>query len=81
MPGHSRAAMKAMTARYKKYQALEDEHKATQFLLDDFDDKTQYSSVQFYNDNTINVCLESSYAFVLEVMTQVKKFMQMLGSH
>jgi len=73
MPGHSRAAMKAMTARYNKYQALEDEDKAKQFLLDDFEDKTQYSSVQFYNDNTINVCLESSYAFVLEVMTQVKK--------
>lgn len=73
MPGHSRAAMKAMTARYNKYQALEDEEKSKQFLLDDFDDKTQYSSVQFYNDNTINVCLESSYAFVLEVMTQVKK--------
>jgi len=72
MPGHSRAAMKAMTARYNKYQALEDEEKATQFLLDDFEDKTQYSSVQYYNDNTINVCLESSYAFVLEVMTQVK---------
>lgn len=73
MPGHSRAAMKAMTARFNKYQALEDEEKAKQFLLDDFDDKTQYSSVQFYHDNTINVCLESSYAFVVEVMTQVKK--------
>jgi hexosaminidase len=73
MPGHSRAAMKAMTARYNKYQALEDEDKATQFLLDDFEDTTQYSSVQFYNDNTMNVCLESSYAFVVEVMTQVKK--------
>ena len=73
MPGHSRAAMKAMTARYNKYQALEDEEKANQFLLDDFEDKTLYSSVQYYNDNTINVCLESSYAFVLEVMTQVKK--------
>ncbi|MCW8833289.1 MAG: carbohydate-binding domain-containing protein [Colwellia sp.] len=73
MPGHSRAAMKAMTARFNKYQALEDEEKAQQFLLDDFDDKTQYSSVQYYNDNTINVCLESSYAFVVEVMTQVKK--------
>ncbi len=73
MPGHSRAAMKAMTARYNKYQALEDEEKAKQFLLDDFEDKTQYSSVQYYNDNTINVCLESSYAFVVEVMTQVKK--------
>jgi hexosaminidase len=73
MPGHSRAAMKAMTARYNKYQALEDEDKAKQFVLDDFDDTTQYSSVQYYNDNTINVCLESSYAFVLEVMTQVKQ--------
>jgi hexosaminidase len=73
MPGHSRAAMKAMTARYNKYQGLEEEEKAKQFLLDDFDDKTEYSSVQYYHDNTMNVCLESSYAFVLEVMTQVKK--------
>ncbi|NQY88003.1 MAG: carbohydate-binding domain-containing protein [Colwellia sp.] len=79
MPGHSRAAMKAMTARYNKYQALEDEVKAKQFLLDDFADKTQYSSVQFYHDNTINVCLESSYAFVVEVMTQVKKIHQDAG--
>jgi hexosaminidase len=73
MPGHSRASIKAMTARYKKFMALEDEAKATQFLLEDFEDKTKYSSVQFYSDNTINACLESSYDFVVEVMTQVKK--------
>ena len=73
MPGHSRASIKAMTARYKKYQALEDEKKAKQFLLEDFADTTKYSSVQFYSDNTINACLESSYDFVIEVMTQVKK--------
>jgi hexosaminidase len=73
MPGHSRSSVKAMTARYKKYQALEDEAKATEFLLEDFDDTTTYSSVQFYGDNTINACLESSYAFVTEVMLQVKK--------
>jgi hexosaminidase len=79
MPGHSRAAMKAMTARYYKYQGLEDESKAKQFLLDDFDDQTQYSSVQFYHDNTINVCLESSYDFVVEVMMQVKKIHQNAG--
>ncbi len=79
MPGHSRAAMKAMTARYNKYQTLKDEVKAKQFLLDDFDDKTQYSSVQFYNDNTINVCLESSYTFIIEVMTQMKKIHQDAG--
>ena len=73
MPGHSRSSIKAMTARYKKYHALENEDKAKQFLLEDFDDKTQYSSVQFYGDNTINACLDSSYDFIVEVMTQVKK--------
>ncbi|WP_245942576.1 family 20 glycosylhydrolase [Candidatus Colwellia aromaticivorans] len=73
MPGHSRSSIKAMQARYNKYKALEDDAKATEFLLNDFDDKTIYSSVQFYHDNTINVCMESSYAFVKEVMTQVKK--------
>lgn len=72
MPGHSRAAVKAMAARYNKYTIAEDSEKASQFLLHDPQDKTRYSSVQFYNDNTINVCLESSYAFVKEVMTQVK---------
>jgi len=73
MPGHSRSSIKAMTARYKKYQALEEGSKAKQFLLEDFDDTTQYSSVQFYNDNTINACLDSSYDFVIEVMSQVKR--------
>lgn len=73
MPGHSRAAIKAMAARSKKYALAENEEKAQQFNLYDPLDTTQYSSVQFYNDNTINVCLESSYAFVHEVMTQVKK--------
>ena len=73
MPGHSRAAVKAMAARTKKYAVAEDKEKVQQFNLSDPQDKTKYSSVQFYNDNTINVCLESSYAFVHEVMTQVKQ--------
>jgi len=73
MPGHSRAAIKAMAARSKKYAIAEQDDKAKQFNLYDANDPTVYSSVQFYNDNTINVCLESSYDFVTEVMTQVKK--------
>ncbi|MFD2165208.1 family 20 glycosylhydrolase [Thalassotalea euphylliae] len=72
MPGHSRAAVTAMNARYKKYMALEQEDKATEFLLHDQDDKTVYSSVQYYNDNTINVCMESSYKFIEQVMKDVK---------
>ena len=73
MPGHSRAAIKAMEARYQKYMALEDKEKAEQYLLYDPLDNTQYSSIQFYNDNTINACQESSYAFVEKVMTEVQK--------
>lgn len=73
MPGHSRAAIKAMAARTKKYAIAEDADKAQQYKLHDDNDSTVYSSVQFYNDNTINVCLESSYDFVTEVMKQVKK--------
>ena len=73
MPGHSRAAIKAMAVRTNKYAIDENEEKAQQFNLYDPLDTTEYSSVQFYNDNTINVCLESSYAFVHEVMTQVKQ--------
>ncbi|WP_246058188.1 family 20 glycosylhydrolase [Litorilituus lipolyticus] len=72
MPGHSRSSVKAMTARFNKFQQTEEELKAKQYLLDDFNDTTKYSSVQFYSDNTINVCLESSYDFVIEVMSQVK---------
>lgn len=79
MPGHSRAAVKAMTARYHHYMALEQPDKASQYLLHEFDDKTQYSSVQHYNDNTINVCLPSSFAFVKEVMQQVKTIHQQAG--
>ena len=79
MPGHSRAAVKAMNARYQKYMALEQEDKAREFLLHDLDDKTVYSSVQYYNDNTINVCLESSYRFVEQVMKDVKNMHQQAG--
>lgn len=73
MPGHSRAAIKAMEARYQKYTAMEDKEKAEQYLLYDPQDNTKYSSIQFYNDNTINACQESSYAFVKKVMTEVQK--------
>lgn len=73
MPGHARAAVKAMEARTARYTIAENEEKAQQFNLSDPLDTTRYSSVQFYNDNTVNVCLESTYDFVKEVMIQVKQ--------
>ena len=68
MPGHSRAAIKAMEARYQFYMNKENEEEAKRYLLSDFADQTQYSSIQNYNDNTINICLESSYRFVDRVL-------------
>jgi hexosaminidase len=79
MPGHSRSSVTAMNARYKHYMAKGQPDKAKQFLLYDLEDRTQYSSVQFYNDNTMNVCMESSYAFVDKVMDEVKRMHQEAG--
>jgi len=79
MPGHSRSSVTAMNARYQHFMQLGQPDKAKQFLLYDLEDRTQYSSVQFYNDNTMNVCMESSYAFVDKVMDEVKRIHQEAG--
>lgn len=73
MPGHSRAAIKAMEARYHYYMKQENALEAKRYLLTDFDDKTQYSSIQNYNDNTLNICMESTYAFVDRVLDDLKE--------
>ena len=72
MPGHSRAAVKSMEARYKRYMLLEQPDEATRYLLSDLDDKTQYRSIQHYNDNTLNICMESTYTFIDRVLTDLK---------
>ena len=76
MPGHSRAAIKAMEARYHYYMNKENEVAAKRYLLTDFDDKTRYSSIQNYNDNTLNICMESTYAFVDRVLEDLKALHQ-----
>jgi hexosaminidase len=70
MPGHARAAIKSMDARYNKYIRT-DAAKATEYLLRDLDDKSVYISVQGYNDNTINPAMPSTYRFVEKVVDEV----------
>lgn len=72
MPGHSRSSIVAMKSRYNTLMEKGDEQGAKQYLLHDPNDTTVYSSVQYYNDNTINACMESSYAFISKVMDEVK---------
>ncbi|WP_432379390.1 family 20 glycosylhydrolase [Duganella sp. P38] len=70
MPGHARAAVKAMEARYRRMAAA-GEKGAAQYLLNDFDDRSVYNSPQQYNDHVINPGMESSYAFIDHVVGQV----------
>jgi hexosaminidase len=60
MPGHARAAIKAMEARADR-----------QYLLSDPEDRSDYRSVQGYPDNVINPALESTYRFIERVVTDL----------
>ena len=60
MPGHARAAIKAMQARSD-----------TTYALSDPEDASKYLSTQYYDDNAINACMESTYAFIDKVMTEL----------
>jgi len=70
MPGHARAAVQAMEARYRRLIAA-GKPDAGKFLLNDLDDRSEYRSAQEYNDNVINPGLESSYTFITHVVQQV----------
>jgi hexosaminidase len=57
MPGHARAAIKAMEARSDR-----------QYALSDPEDRSVYKSVQGYPDNVMNPALESTYRFIEHVV-------------
>ncbi len=73
LPGHSRAAIKAMELRAARLTALGDSAGAARYRLSDPADTSVYRSVQGFTDNTINVCLESSYAFEEKVIDEIAR--------
>lgn len=80
MPGHARAAIKSMNARYNKYIANGDTAKATEYLLADLDDKSEYKSVQIFTDNVVCVCQSSTYKFLQTVLDDVVEMYQEAGA-
>jgi hexosaminidase len=68
MPGHARAAIKAMQARYRELLAAGDSGGAGLYLLSDPGDRSVYTSAQGYHDNVMNPTLESTYRFVERVV-------------
>jgi len=70
MPGHSRAAVKAMEYRYRLLEK-NGSRNARQYLLSDPDDHSIYRSAQLYSDNVINPGMPSTYAFIEQVISEL----------
>lgn len=79
LPGHARAAIKAMNARYNKYINT-DKDKAEAYLLTDFEDTSKYLSAQSYTDNVVNVALPSTYRFVRKIVKEIALMYQEAGA-
>jgi hexosaminidase len=71
VPGHARAAIKAMAARRARLAEAGREKEAAEFLLTDPGDDSQYRSVQGWSDNVIDVCLPSTYRFLETVVDEI----------
>ena len=80
MPGHSRAAVVAMKARYRKLKQQGKDEAAAEFLLSDPNDKSEYLTVQSYSDNSVNVCMESSYRFIEKVVYELQTMHRKAGT-
>ena len=73
MPGHSRAAIKAMEARYRRLAAAGRRADAERYRLVEPADTTRYRSIQNYDDNTLNVCIPQTYRFIDTVITEMAR--------
>ncbi|MDP2069070.1 MAG: family 20 glycosylhydrolase [Lutibacter sp.] len=70
-PGHSRAAIKAMDSRYRKFMKQGNQQEAERYLLRDLNDKSVYSSAQGWTDNVMCVALPSTYHFMEKVIDEL----------
>lgn len=73
VPGHARAAIKAMESRYHRLVQKGREEEANEYLLTDWQDESEYLSAQEFDDNVISVCKESAYRFFETVVEDVSE--------
>lgn len=78
MPGHARAAVKAMESRYQRL-AQSDSPNSRQFLLNDPHDQSVYKSPQLYTDHVMNPGLSSTYTFIQHVISHVVQLHRKAG--
>jgi len=80
LPGHARAAVKAMQARRQRLLREGEPEAAEKYNLYDQADRSEYMSVQSYNDNVVCVGLNSTYTFIEKVLDELLKMYQEAGA-
>lgn len=70
-PGHARAAIKAMEARYQRLMDEGKETEANEYRLIDPGDTSRYLSAQAYTDNVVSVARESTFRFYEKVVDEI----------
>ncbi len=80
VPGHARAAMEAMKARWQRLRTAGDTTAARRYRLHDPNDQSEYESGQGWTDNTINVCQPSTYRFLTTVVDELRALHQTAGA-
>ncbi len=77
-PGHARAAIVAMKARYNRLVG-QDVHGAEEYLLSDPNDTSEYLSAQDYTDDVMNVAMPSCYRFIEKVISEIRAMYREAG--
>lgn len=70
-PGHARAAIKSMNARYERFMKEGKKEEAERYLLYDPNDHSKYSTNQYWNDNIMDPSLPSTYNFIETVINDI----------
>lgn len=79
MPGHARAAIRSMEARYRGRLAASDAAGAARFRLVEPEDRSMYRSAQRYTDNVMNPALDGTFAFIETVVAEVARVHRAAG--
>ncbi len=80
MPGHARAAIRAMEIRAARMKAKGDGARASRFLLRDPEDRSHYRSIQLFTDNVMDPALPSTYAFIDTVLDHIQALYKEAGA-
>jgi hexosaminidase len=80
LPGHARAAIRAMTLRHDRLMAAGQPEAAREYLLADPEDRSEYRSIQGWRDNVVCAGLASVDRFFAHVVDTLRAMYDEAGA-